>query len=226
MIHSLRCLVPTVVVILTCLFTLSPVHGAESDALFEMNSTSTLFTGKWTKALSGIAYNHTYRYARCNGTDTPTNEASFDSTAYGVTASSTGTYSVYVHWVGKASATTGAHYRIFDGSTQAGVCSVNQTTLTGEWIYCDTVELTSGNPFSVKLGNDCEAGKIIVADAVRLVKLYAGPQGATGATGATGSQGPKGDKGDTGATGPQGPQGIRERLGRREVRLRTQRPFW
>ena len=205
--HTLKRFVPTIVIALICLFSLPPVHGADSDALVEIGNSGAVFTGQWTKFAAFLAYGGSYRYVRCNGTDTPTKEASFDSAAQGMTASSTGTYSVYVHTIGRAGATATAHYRIFDGSTQVGVCTVNQTSSAGEWTYCDTVQLTSGNPFSVKIGNDCETGRIVIADAVRLVKLYAGPQGATGATGPQGPQGIKGDKGDTGATGPQGPQG-------------------
>ena len=191
-------------IVLVCLLAAAPVLAADSDAIFEMGSAGAIYTGQWTKMVSSLAYNDWFEYARCNGTDTPTKEASFDSTARGITASSTGTYSVYIHAVGRPGATATAHFRIFDGSTQAGVCTVNQTSVSGEWTYCDTVQLTSGNPFSVKIGNDCETGKIVIADAVRFVKLYAGPQGQTGATG---PQGPKGDKGDTGAQGPQGAQG-------------------
>jgi hypothetical protein len=185
-IHSLKRFVPAAVIALICLFLLPPVHAADSDALVEMDSSGAFYSGEWKKAQSVLAYNHEYKYALCNGTDTPTKVASFDSTVEGITASSTGTYSVYVHSVGKSSATTTAHYRIFDGLTQVGVCTVNQTSSTGEWTYCDTVQLTSGNPFSIRIGNDCEARKIVIADAVRLVKLYAG---------ATGPQGPKGDTG-------------------------------
>jgi hypothetical protein len=107
----------TCILVLVCLFVLSPfVVRAQDDALFEMDSSNAVLTGKWTKAANPCAYNNSYSYARCTGQDSFSKEASFDSALYGVTASSTGSYSVYVHWAGNASATTSAHYRIFDGS--------------------------------------------------------------------------------------------------------------
>ena len=225
-------MVKTSILILVCTFILSPfVVRAGDDAFTEMDNSNAVLTGKWTKAANPRACDNSYSYARCTGTDGISKQARFDSTVYGVTASSTGSYSVYVHWAGHPNATTAAHYRIFDGSTRVGACTTNQRVLTGEWIYCDTVQLTSGNQFSVVLGNDCEARKIIIADAVRLVKLDSGdpgpagptgPQGPTGLTGATGPAGPTGPEGPTGltggigpagATGPQGPIGLTGGIG-------------
>jgi len=106
---------------------------AQDDALVEMGDCNAVFTGKWTKATSPRAYNNSYSYARCTGTDRISKEINFDSSVYGVTATSTSSYSVYVHWAGHPSATTDAHYRIFDGPNQVGVCTMNQSSLTGEW---------------------------------------------------------------------------------------------
>jgi len=199
----------TCILTLAFLFVLSPfVARAQDDALFEMDDCNAVLTGKWTKAASPRAYNNSYSYARCTGTDSISKEANFDSSVYGVTATSTSSYSVYVHWAGHPSATTDAHYRIFDGSNQVGVCTTNQSVLTGEWMYCDTVQFTSGNPVSIVLGNDCEKGKIVIADAVRLVKMNGGPQGNTGPAGPAGAAGPQGPIGVTGTTGPAGPQGV------------------
>ncbi|MGA2225030.1 MAG: hypothetical protein ABSH41_11365 [Syntrophobacteraceae bacterium] len=202
-------MVKTCILILVCLFILSPfVVRAGDDAFTEMDNSNAVLTGKWTKAANPRACNNSYSYARCTGTDSISTQARFDSAVYRVTASSTGSYSVYVHWAEHPSATTVAHYRIFDGSTQVGVCTTNQSVLTGEWIYCDTVQLTSGNPFSVVLGNDCEARKIVIADAVRLVKTDSGDPGPAGPTGPEGPTGLTGGIGPAGATGPQGPIGL------------------
>jgi len=207
-------MVKTSILILVCLFILSPFFvRAGDDAFTEMDNSNAVLTGKWTKATSPRACDNSYSYARCTGTDGISKQARFDSTVYGVTASSTGSYSVYVHWAGHPNATTAAHYRIFDGSTQVGACTTNQRVLTGEWIYCDTVQLTSGNPFSVVLGNDCEGRKIVIADAVRLVKTDSGDPGPAGPTGPQGPTGLTGGIGPAGATGPEGPTGLTGGIG-------------
>lgn len=54
----------------------------------------------------------------------------------------------------------------------------------------------AGNPFSVKVGNDCADGKFVYADAVRLVRMDMGPQGVAGPAGPTGPSGPQGIAGD------------------------------
>jgi hypothetical protein len=77
--------------------------------------------------------------------------------------------------VSRPNSTADAHYLIYDGtptlfSEPAASCTINQTSRTGEWIYCGTATLTQGNNAYVALGNDCEPNKEVVADAIRFVK--------------------------------------------------------
>jgi len=78
---------------------------------------------------------------------------------------------VYVRWVKHPNRTDSAQYRIFDGTTRVGSCTVDQRSRGGVWVYCNTVNLTAGNRAVVKLGNNCESGKYVVADAVRFVRV-------------------------------------------------------
>jgi hypothetical protein len=102
-----------------------------------------------------------------------TREATFSSSQVDTNPDISGSYAVYVRWVAHPNRTDSARYRIFDGTTQTYLsgCTVNQTSRGGEWVYCATVNLTSGNYATVKLGNNCEAGKYVIADAVRFVRV-------------------------------------------------------
>ena len=155
----------------------TPVFAAvDSDVLFEMDNLAT--TIGWARTANASGYGGDYLSAKCTGTSTATTHAIFDSgsAAYGpITASSTSAYSVYLRWVSTYSSTRAAHYIIYDGtpiadSLPAGQCTIDQTSRTGEWIYCTTITLTRGNNAYVSVGNDCEAKKVVVADGVRFVK--------------------------------------------------------
>jgi hypothetical protein len=52
-----------------------------------------------------------------------------------------------------------------------GGCTRDQTGRGGEWVHCNTVSLAAGNVATVKLGNNCESGKYVFADAVRFVRV-------------------------------------------------------
>ena len=158
-------------------FCFSPFSAlAGSDVLFEMDNPLT--SEGWIGKKNTYNYGHNYLYTRCSGTTSATSYVVFDSNsaAYGIiTATSTGPYSVYVRWVSRPNSTADAHYLIYDGtptlfSEPAASCTINQTSRTGEWIYCDTATLTQGNNAYVALGNDCEPNKEVVADAIRFVK--------------------------------------------------------
>jgi DNA-binding beta-propeller fold protein YncE len=158
-------------------FCFSPFSAlAGSDVLFEMDNPLT--SEGWSGKKNTYNYGHNYLYARCSGTTSATSHVVFDSSssAYGiVTATSTSPYSVYVRWVSRPNSTTASHYLIYDGtpnlfSEPAASCTIDQSTRTGEWIYCGTATLTQGNNAYVALGNDCEPNKEVVADAVRFVK--------------------------------------------------------
>lgn len=216
------------------------VAGAQSDVMFDIDSGSATLNGGWgTTTCYGSSllitttnncYGTSYASTSCSGSNS-TKTAVFDSSVLGITSTTTDEYVVYARWASDGSATSNAHYQIYDGTTLAGSCTVDQSRDAGQWVYCDTVTITQGNKAVVQLGSDCGASyKSAIADAVRFVKLVrgeqgpAGPKGDTGATGAAGPQGPKGDtgaagsqglKGDTGATGatgatgPQGLQGLK-----------------
>jgi DNA-binding beta-propeller fold protein YncE len=158
-------------------FCFSPFSAlAGSDVLFEMDNP--LASQGWSAKKNTYNYGHNYLSARCSGTTSATTHVVFDSSssAYGiVTATSTSPYSVYVHWVSRPNSTTAAHYLIYDGtpnlfSEPAASCTIDQSSRTGEWIYCGTATLTQGNNAYVTLGNDCEPNKEVVADAIRFVK--------------------------------------------------------
>jgi YVTN family beta-propeller protein len=157
-----------------CFFPFSASAG--SDVLFEMDNPSA--SEGWGAKKNTYNYGHNYLYARCSGTTSATSYVVFDSSLdeYGViTATSTSPYSVYVRWVNRPHSTEAAHYLIYDGtptlsSEPAASCTIDQTSRTGEWIYCGTVTLTQGNNAYVALGNDCEPNKEVVADAIRFVK--------------------------------------------------------
>ncbi len=158
-------------------FCFSPFSAlAGSDVLFEMDNPLT--SEGWSGKKNTYNYGHNYLYTRCSSTTSATSYVVFDSnsSAYGIiTATSTGPYSVYVRWVSRPNSTADAHYLIYDGtptlfSEPAASCTINQTSRTGEWIYCGTATLTQGNNAYVVLGNDCEPNKEVVADAIRFVK--------------------------------------------------------
>jgi DNA-binding beta-propeller fold protein YncE len=167
----------TLVFSVFCIFCFFPFSAsAGSDVLFEMDNPSA--SESWGAKKNTYNYGHNYLYARCSGTTSATSYVVFDSSLdeYGViTATSTSPYSVYVHWVSRPHSTEAAHYLIYDGtptlsSEPAASCTIDQTSRTGEWIYCGTVTLTQGNNAYVTLGNDCEPNKEVVADAIRFVK--------------------------------------------------------
>jgi hypothetical protein len=188
--------------LLTC-----PLAARAADVSFEMDDAKAVRTGIWRMSNNPLAYDKVLSYAACNGRGTPGRVMTFDSASYGFTAPATASYTVYAHWVRHAAPATTVEYRIFEGADQVGACTVDQRTIAGEWLYCDTVPLTAGSAFSVKIGNDCESGKLVFADAVRFVRMDAGPQGIQGPSGPAGPQGPRGEQGPQGIAGPAGPAG-------------------
>jgi hypothetical protein len=162
-----------------CLIIFSSGHAmAQADGLFEMDNPSA--PEHWLGAKSPYNYGNNYLRTGCTGASSATTSAVFDSSlsSYGdIIASSTGLYSVYARWISLGNSTRAAAYLIYDGtptgsSTPVGSCAMDQTSRTGEWIYCTTVTLTAGNNAYVALGNNCEKRKVVVADAVRFVKHF------------------------------------------------------
>jgi RHS repeat-associated protein len=81
----------------------------------------------------------------------------------------TGTYEVQVHYVPGANRTTAAPYTVHHAGGQATV-NVNQTTGSGNgaWRSLGSWSFNAGTTHRVVLGDS--AGKVVVADAVRLIK--------------------------------------------------------
>jgi len=157
---------------------------ADDDAIIDIDNHEASFSGTWgTESSPILFYGDDFRWAACSGNDVstylwsdPTNitrETTFSSNQAGILPDISGYYAVYVRWVAHPNRTDSARYRIFDGTTQTylGGCTKDQTGRGGEWVYCYTVNLTAGNVATVKLGNNCEAGKYVVADAVRFVRI-------------------------------------------------------
>jgi hypothetical protein len=181
--------------------------------MIDIDNRNASFTGTWYTfpiTIPGSVYGDNYRYALCSGSTSINREAVFDSQAIGISVNDTCDFAVYVRWAKTMNNASSATYRIYNGASSispVGQCSLNQSTNSGQWVYCDTVTLSQGSTAVVKLGNDCEYNRYVNADAVRFLKLMPGPQGPKGDTGAKGATGPTGPKGDSGATGPQGPTG-------------------
>jgi hypothetical protein len=191
---------------------LSPEAIAQNnDIMIDIDNQNASFTGKWSSGSATNSYGSNFNYASCAGNAPINREAVFDSSSIGITVNTTGGYAVYARWGSfSGKSTVSATYRIYDGTladTPIGGCTLDQSKNPGQWVYCDTVTLTEGNSAVVKLGNDCELNRKVIANAVRFLKIVSGPKGDTGAKGAMGPQGPKGDTGAKGATGPQGPKG-------------------
>jgi len=157
---------------------------ADDDAIIDIDNHVASFSGTWgTESSPILFYGDDFRWAACSGNDVwtslwsdPTNitrEATFSSNQAGILPDISGDYAVYVRWVAHPNRTDSARYRIFDGTTQTylGGCTKDQRSRGGEWVYCTTVSLTAGNVATVKLGNNCESGKYVVADAVRFVRV-------------------------------------------------------
>ena len=152
---------------------------ADDDAIIDIDNHVASFTGFWGTENSPILfYGDNFRWAACSGSTSITREATFSSinvrsNGTAIYPDISGDYAVYVRWVAHSNRTTDAKYRIYDGGTLRGTCvtPMNQQQRGGEWIYCNTVHLTAGNAAVVKLGNDCEAGMYVVADAVRFVRV-------------------------------------------------------
>jgi hypothetical protein len=144
---------------------------SQDDAMIDIDNHVATFSGSWGTSTGRILYyGDDYRYATCSGSTFITGEALFSSAEVEILVRSTGEYAVYVRWTVDPNRTTMAHYRIFDGTAPVGECTLNQQVRGGEWVYCDTVVLTAGQAAVVKLGNDCEGGKNVIADAVRFLR--------------------------------------------------------
>lgn len=151
----------------------------DNDAIIDIDNhvaTPSHIIGTWgTNNTPILFYGDDFRWAACSGSDTSggtiTAEWIFDSNDTGITVDITGEYAVYVRWVAHSNRTDSARYRIYDGATYVGGCTYNQQSRGGEWVYCNTVNLTLGNAAVVKLGNNCETGKYVIADAVRFVRV-------------------------------------------------------
>jgi len=151
----------------------------DEDAIIDIDNHVATFTGTWgTNNTPILFYGDDFRWAACSGSTSITAEATFSSANVRSDGSAiypaiSGEYAVYVRWVVHPNRTTNAKYRIYDGSTYRGACvtTMNQQLRGGEWVYCNTVPLTAGNAAVVKLGNDCESGKYVIADAVRFVRV-------------------------------------------------------
>lgn len=194
------------------------IAGAQSDVMFDIDSSSATLTGSWSTTscygssllitTTNNCYGTGYASASCSGS-TASKTAAFDSGLLGITSTTTDEYVVYTRWANDASATSNAHYQIYDGTTLAGSCTLDQSKSAGQWVYCSTVTITQGNNAVVKLGSDCgSSSRSAIADAVRFVKLVRGEQGPTGPQGTKGDTGAAGSAGPIGATGPMGPQGL------------------
>ncbi|MCP8323165.1 MAG: hypothetical protein L6N96_03180 [Candidatus Methylarchaceae archaeon HK02M2] len=161
-----------------CLMNDSALAVDDDDAMIDMDNHTATFTGTWTKSTNRILYyGDNYRYAVCNGNDSDagavTANASFNSNSIGILPDITGRYAVYVRWVTHPNRTNSARYRIYRGntSTLVGSCTLNQEQRGGEWVFCDNVQLSSSVPAIVEVGNNCELNQIVVADAVRFVRI-------------------------------------------------------
>lgn len=165
------------ILLMSLLFCFSGTSAwADDDAIIDIDNHVASFSGTWgTNNTPILFYGDDFRWAACSGGDssygTITAEATFSSQQVGIAVDITGVYMVYVRWVAHPNRTDSARYRIFDGTTQVGSCTLYQRSRGGEWVYCDTVNLTSGHYAVVKLGNNCESGKYVIADAVRFVRV-------------------------------------------------------
>ena len=152
---------------------------ADDDAMIDLDNHIAAFSGTWGYSTGRILYyGDDYRWALCSGSASITAEAAFSTSNVGsngtaILADITGEYAVYVRWTTYPNRTINAKYRIYDGTTYRGTCvtTMNQQVRGGEWLYCSTVNLTASNYAVVKIGNDCEAGKNVIADAVRFVRV-------------------------------------------------------
>jgi len=147
-------------------------------------------SGSWGTANSPLLfYGDDFRWAPCTGSPSIDREAVFSSSQVGIEVEATGEYAVYVRWVAHPNRTVEAHYRIYDGISSlvpVGECVLSQQVRGGEWVYCDTVGLTAGNAAVVRLGNDCEVGKYVIADAVRFLRVSGDITGVVAGAGLTG----------------------------------------
>lgn len=138
--------------------------GENRDQIDQAQTERTSRVGPWQGATStdkSQAINGDYLY----NSDTKTG----DSFTWVPRVTEAGGYEVQVHYVPGSNRATNAPYTIYHaGGTSTRI--VNQTTGSGNgtWVSLGSYQFTAGTTHKVVLGD--VAGKVVVADAVRLVK--------------------------------------------------------
>ena len=125
------------------------------------------FTGDWTYATGGGAYNDDYKYAATSTVENATARWTPNITR-------PGNYDVYVMYSQDAGHTTHAAYTIscFDGQH---TYTVNQRSGGGTWHLLGRHLFAAGGAGYVQLGNaSADGGTTVVADAVRFVRASSG----------------------------------------------------
>jgi hypothetical protein len=125
--------------------------------------------GSWTytPSASGAAYNDDYDAGMTQPSETATARWTPKITR-------PGNYDIYVMYAGGADRTTSANYRVvYDGGAQT--VPVDQTANGGVWVSLGKWPLATGTAGYVELTNaSADAGKVVVADAVKFVRASGG----------------------------------------------------
>jgi protocatechuate 3,4-dioxygenase beta subunit len=131
-------------------------------------------TGTWTTAAGG--FNGTNRYARTTGGKTATATATWTFSTL-----SSGSYDVYITYFGQGNYSKAAPFSVYDGSTNLGTTSVDESILVTQahgslsqgsyggvgWLYLGTFSISSGT-LKVQLSN-LAGGTYVDADAALII---------------------------------------------------------
>ncbi len=131
-----------------------------ADVIVDNNDTAFSVTGAWSTGTSAGYWGTNYRYKSTSTAD--------DRATWSLGLPKAGSYAVYAWWVAGSNRYNAAKFYVnYSGGSQQVI--KDQTINGASWQYLGTFNFeTSGN--SVQLSCNGTSGKVVIADAVKLVK--------------------------------------------------------
>lgn len=138
--------------------TVGPVTGQGQTVIIDDGGSGYTQTGSWSTSSTSGYNNGTYRYASTGGAAA--------TARWNPALSYAGAYEVAVWYQAGTNRANNAPYTVFfNGGSQT--VTVDQTTTSAQWVVLGTFNFGVGSGGYVELSDQCQASKVVIADAVR-----------------------------------------------------------